>query len=213
MPSPALAPSRATPRRLRLVPAAPEKPPMTPYRLVTHPLGFIASTSSTSLGVGAAVLGIITGFQAWLFAGLIVAMLLDGATGANRARTNVHETYDPHADARGWRSKLSRLALVLLALVIDTMLVAVSRELWPTLSAGFARGWVTAGAIGWLFRVEALSVIDNVKRTQGAAVIPPGMKQALDQLGGIGEGEPRSQRRRRAERVQVPRIAPAEPEP
>lgn len=182
---------------------------MAPHRIVAQSLG-TAAASSTTLGVGAAIIGIVTGFQAWLFAGLIVAMLLDGITGANRARSNPNERYDPHADFRGWRSKGARLALVVLALVIDAMLVAVASEVSPSAAAGFAHGWVTAGAIGWLFRIEARSVIDNVKRTEGAGVIPPGMEAAIDEIGGMGKRRSAPRRSNRPTSVPALRIAPSD---
>ena len=170
--------------------------PMSPHRAY-------ALADLTAAGVGlatgmlATLASILTGVHAWAFAGLLGTMLLDLVTATDRARTNQDETYDPEIAFTGWKGKGRRLALVALAFFLDTVLIAMSKESGIGEEV-FAYGWTTAAAIGWLLRVEALSVIDNVRRTEGKRVVAPGFTVAVNAVAGGSQprghdapGEPR----------------------
>jgi hypothetical protein len=157
---------------------------MTPHRAAlaadTATVGAVGGAT-----VGAALLGIVTGASAWLFAALVVVQVLDVLTGTSRARRSASEVYDPNLAVRGMHSKLRRLSLVVVGLALDTALLALSStnaqgtaHLVPVL----AYGWVTTASIAWLLRVEVLSVLDNVRRTEGVDVLFPGALAALKQI-------------------------------
>jgi phage-related holin len=125
----------------------------------------------------------------------LVVMTLDLVTGIARAYLDPNEVYSPSRLWGGLVGKLLRLSLVLVAALLDWTMVLV----FPVSAATITQLMpTTKGAFVWLIVAEASSVIQNVRHSQGDAVIPAVVIRAIDRLRMDGREPPR---RRHYDRV------------
>lgn len=109
----------------------------------------------------------------------LVVMTLDLVTGVARAYLDPNEVYSGACLWGGLVGKLLRLSLVLVAALLDWTMILV----FPVSAGTIAQLMpTTKGAFVWLIVAEASSVIQNVRHSQGDAVIPAVVIRAIDRL-------------------------------
>lgn len=109
----------------------------------------------------------------------LVVMTLDLVTGIARAYLDPAEVYSAARLWGGLVGKLLRLSLVLVAALLDWTMILV----FPVSAGTIAQLMpTTKGAFVWLIVAEASSVIQNVRHSQGDAVIPAVVIRAIDRL-------------------------------
>lgn len=165
-------------------------------------------TAAAALATVASLLSVALGARnvGFLVVTLVV-MTLDLVTGIARAYLDPNEVYSAAKLWGGLVGKLLRLSLVLVAALLDWTMVLVFpvsadtiTQLMPT----------TKGAFVWLIVAEASSVIQNVRHSQGDAVIPAVVIRAIDRLRMGGQEPPR---RRHYDRVVADAETQANAEP
>ncbi len=140
----------------------------------------VASLFSVALGARNAGFLIVT----------LVVMTLDLVTGIARAYLDPNEVYSGARLWGGLVGKLLRLTLVLVAALLDWTMILV----FPVSAATITHLMpTTKGAFVWLIVAEASSVIQNVRHSQGDAVIPAVVIRAIDRLR-MGGQEPPTRR-------------------
>ena len=113
-------------------------------------------------------------------------MTLDLVTGIARAYLDPGEVYTPHRLWGGLVGKLLRLTLVLLAALLDWTMVFA----FPHSAEAISRFMpTTKGAFVWLIVAEASSILENIRHSQGDAVVPAVLMRTLDRLR-VGGREP-----------------------
>lgn len=129
----------------------------------------------------------------------LAVMTLDLITGIARAYLDPKEVYTPAHLWGGVVGKLLRLTLVLLAALLDwTMVLA-----FPASADAISRFMpTTKGAFVWLIVAEASSILENIRHSQGDAVVPAVIMRALDRLRSDGR-EPPARRHYNAEALRA----------
>ena len=113
-------------------------------------------------------------------------MTLDLMTGIARAYLDPGEVYTPHRLWGGLVGKLLRLTLVLLAALLDWTMVFA----FPHSAEAISRFMpTTKGVFVWLIVAEASSILQNIRHSQGDAVVPAVLMRTLDRLR-VGGREP-----------------------
>lgn len=160
-------------------------------------------TAAASVATVASLLSVALGARnvGFLIVTLVV-MTLDMVTGIARAYLDPNEVYSPACLWGGLVGKLLRLSLVLVAALLDWTMVLVFPVSADTITQLMP---ITKGAFVWLIVAEASSVIQNVRHSQGDAVIPAVLIRAIDRLRMDGREPPR---RRHYDRI----VAEAEKE-
>jgi phage-related holin len=143
---------------------------------------------------GAAALGTVIGLISVSFGAknvgflivTLMVMTLDLVTGIARAYLDPHEVYTQRRLWGGLVGKLLRFTLVLLAALLDWTLVFV----FPYSAEAISRFMpTTKGAFVWLIVAEASSILENIRHSQGDAVVPAVLMRTLDRLR-VGGKEP-----------------------
>jgi phage-related holin len=117
----------------------------------------------------------------------LVVMTLDLVTGIARAYLDPNEVYSAARLWGGLVGKLLRLSLVLVAALLDWTMILVFPVSATTITHLMP---TTKGAFVWLIVAEASSVIQNVRHSQGDAVIPAVVIRAIDRLRMGGQEPP-----------------------
>lgn len=168
-----------------------------------------AATSAAPMEAGAAALGTVAALISVSFGAknvgfLIVTLLvmtLDLVTGMARAYLDPNEVYTQRRLWRGLVGKLLRLTLVLLAALLDWTMVFA----FPYSAEAISRFMpTTKGAFVWLIVTEAGSILQNIRHSQGEAVVPAVLMRTLDRLR-VGGREPPMRRRYDAAAVRAER--------
>lgn len=181
MPSPALSAHRSVqlPEGWRIVTANPEHRPMTPHRIIAAAGPSTATAATTGASVISALVVIVTGWHAWLFFAVLMAMTFELITHPHAAERRAREkAKQEHAEAL---SKLRRLLVPAFALALDAVMIAQSRETgvgWDL----FTHAPLFALSLAWLLRLEGKAFLENVRQIEGVGVVPPGLDNALDRL-------------------------------
>ncbi|HEU0080002.1 MAG TPA: phage holin family protein [Longimicrobiaceae bacterium] len=146
-------------------------------------------TAAASVATVASLLSVALGARnvGFLIVTLVV-MTLDMVTGIARAYLDPNEVYSPACLWGGLVGKLLRLSLVLVAALLDWTMVLVFPVSADTITQLMP---ITKGAFVWLIVAEASSVIQNVRHSQGDAVIPAVLIRAIDRLRMDGREPPR----------------------
>jgi phage-related holin len=115
-----------------------------------------------------------------------MVMTLDLVTGIARAYLDPNEVYTQRRLWGGLVSKLLRFTLVLLAALLDWTMVFA----FPYSAEAISRFMpTTKGAFVWLIVAEASSILQNIRHSQGDAVVPAVLMRTLDRLR-VGGREP-----------------------
>ncbi len=157
------------------------------------PMGAPAEAGAAALGTVAALISVSFGAKnvGFLIVTLMV-MTLDLVTGIARAYLDPNEVYTQRRLWGGLVSKLLRFTLVLLAALLDWTMVFA----FPYSAEAISRFMpTTKGAFVWLIVAEASSILQNIRHSQGDAVVPSVLMRTLDRLR-VGGREPPMRRLR-----------------
>lgn len=143
---------------------------------------------AAALGTAAALISVFFGAKnvGCLIVTLLV-MTLDLVTGIARAYLDPREAYTQRRLWGGLVGKLLRFTLVLLAALLDWTMVFA----FPYSTEAISRFMpTTKGAFVWLIVAEAGSILENIRHSQGDAVVPAVLMRTLDRLRAGGKEPP-----------------------
>lgn len=161
---------------------------------------------TATVGIGAAIVAIASGMasvvNAVLIIVLILAMLLDMLSRMGRIyRSQGLERFSADKFVGGLVGKLMRLGVVMLAALLDiafSVLFPLSGDTITRLTP------TTKGALAYLLVGEGVSVLNNIRHSEGDDAIPALVVRALDRLR-RGGAEPPARRHYDVEAMEAER--------